>query len=31
LAHMYWAAVIIGSITTVVQNVAKPYCAPACA
>jgi len=26
---MYWAAVIIGSITTVVQSVAKPYCAPA--
>jgi len=26
---MYWAAVIIGSITTVVQSVAKPYCAAA--
>jgi hypothetical protein len=29
LAHMYWAAVIIGGITTVVQSVAKSYCAPA--
>src|ERR1700690_1305230 len=28
---MYWTAVIIGSIATVVQSVAKPYWAPACA
>jgi hypothetical protein len=26
---MYWTAVIIGSMASVVQSVAKPYCAPA--
>jgi len=28
---MYWTAVCIGSIQSVVQSVVKPYCAPACA
>jgi len=31
LAHMYWTAVTIGSIASVIQSVAKPCCAPACA